>query len=90
MTHGGALATIVDLATTISILKVMPNRTTSISLSTEFHSATKPGDEIQIETLIKKAGRNIVFTSCDILHGQKLVCTGTHIKAVMKDDWEFL
>lgn len=89
-THGGALAALIDLTTTISILKVMANRTTSISLSTEFLAATKPSDEIQIETTIKKAGKNIVFTSCDIFHGPKLVCTGTHIKAVAKEDWDFL
>lgn len=89
-THGGALATLVDLTTTISILKVTPNRTTSISLNTEFLAGTKPSDEIKIETTIKKAGRNVIFTSCEMFHGDKLVCTGTHIKAAMKDEWEFL
>jgi acyl-coenzyme A thioesterase 13 len=89
-THGGALASLIDLTTTISILKVTPNRTTSISLNTEFLVGTKPSDELKIETTIRKAGRNIIFTSCDMYHGDKLICTGTHIKATMKEDWEFL
>lgn len=88
--HGGALATLVDLVTTVSIIKVTPCRTTSISLATEFLAPSKPSDELRVETTVKKAGKNIVFTECEIYNKDKLVCTGSHIKAVMSDNWEFL
>jgi acyl-coenzyme A thioesterase 13 len=39
--HGGALATMVDVATTISILRMTPLRTISISLNTEFLSVIR-------------------------------------------------
>jgi acyl-coenzyme A thioesterase PaaI-like protein len=39
--HGGALAALVDVATTINILRMTSNRTVSISLNTEFLNAVK-------------------------------------------------
>lgn len=41
--HGGALATMVDVITTVGILRMTPNRTISISLNTEFLSVIKVG-----------------------------------------------
>lgn len=44
--HGGALATFIDLITTIAILRMTPHKTVSISLNTEFLSPIKPGEEV--------------------------------------------
>ena len=45
---------------------------------------------IQVETLIKKSGKSLVFTDCDIYHEGKLVAKGTHTKAFAKENWDFL
>ena len=42
--HGGALATMIDVITTVGILRMTPNRTISISLNTEFLSVIKVGE----------------------------------------------
>ena len=44
--HGGALATMIDVITTVGILRMTPNRTISISLNTEFLSVIKVGEEV--------------------------------------------
>lgn len=44
--HGGALATMVDVITTIGILRVTRMRTISISLNTEFLNVVGVGSEV--------------------------------------------
>lgn len=46
--HGGALASLIDVATTISILKMTPRRTISISLDTQFMNPIKIGSQIGV------------------------------------------
>ena len=60
--HGGAISTLIDVATTVGILRMSPRRTISISLSTEFMSPIKIDSQISIETEVTKLGRNIAFT----------------------------
>jgi acyl-coenzyme A thioesterase 13 len=94
--HGGALATLIDVTTTVSILRVSPFRTLSISLSTEFLSMVKLGEKIGVETEVTKIGKNVVYTDCriynDIVHEgkNKLVCRGSHIKSLLTEKWDFL
>ena len=42
--HGGALATMIDVITTVGILRITPNRTISISLNTEFMNVIRVGE----------------------------------------------
>ena len=46
--HGGALSTLIDVSTTIAILKMTPRRTISISLNTEFMSPIKVGSQVSV------------------------------------------
>lgn len=48
--HGGALTTLVDVATTVNILRLTPHKTASLSINTEFLNAVKLGHDIGIET----------------------------------------
>lgn len=74
--------------TTVSILRVSPHRTISISLNTEFLNVIKVGEEVEVETEVSKIGRNIVFTDCRLFtdphHKRKLACKGSHVKAVLQ------
>lgn len=56
----------VDVITTVAMLRVTPMRTISISLSTEFLNVVKMGEEVELDTEITKIGKNIVFSECRI------------------------
>jgi acyl-coenzyme A thioesterase 13 len=92
--HGGALATMIDVITTIAMLRMTHMRTISISLNTEFLNIIKIGEEVEIDTEITKIGKNVVFSECriftDPLHKRKLSCKGQHIKSVLHEPWNFM
>jgi acyl-coenzyme A thioesterase PaaI-like protein len=48
--HGGALSTLIDVSTTISILRMTHHRTISVSLNTEFLNVVKLDQDVGIET----------------------------------------
>ncbi|CAD8099641.1 unnamed protein product [Paramecium sonneborni] len=85
--HGGALATILDCATTIAILRGDRNlsRTVSIELGLSFISPAKLNDQLIVHAVCQKVGKNVAYSVCDIYEesGMKLVTTGRHIKAVL-------
>lgn len=92
--HGGALATLIDVATTISMLQLTIHRTISISLNCEFLNVVALDQEIGVETEITKIGKNIVYSDCRIYthmhHGHgKLAARGSHIKSILPDKWEW-
>ena len=84
----------VDVITTVGILRMTPNRTISISLTTEFLNVIKVGEEVEIETEVSKLGKNIVFSDCriytDPLNVRKLACKGQHIKSIIQEPWNFM
>ncbi len=84
----------IDVITTIGILRMTHMRTISISLTSEFLNVIKIGEEVEIDTEITKIGKNIVFTDCriytDPLHKKKLACKGQHIKSVLHEHWNFM
>jgi uncharacterized protein (TIGR00369 family) len=92
--HGGALSTMIDVITTVALLRLTPNRTVSISLDTQFLSPIKPGEEVEIDTEICRMGRTMSFTECRIYtlanKERKLACKGQHIKAVTTEPWDFM
>ena len=52
----------IDVVTTISMLRLTPMRTISISLTSEFLNVIKIGQEVEIDTDISKIGKNIIFS----------------------------
>ncbi len=44
-------------------------------------------DELQINTQIRKLGRNVLFSDCEIYLGNNIVCKGSHIKAMLSGNW---
>lgn len=77
----------IDVLTSITISKVSPYRNVSVNLSTEYLSTSKLGDELRIETWIKKHGKTLAFTDCEIYCKEKLIAKGTHIKAFLGEQW---
>lgn len=60
----------------------------SVNLSTEFLSPAKLNDQLRIENWIRKMGKTLAFTECEIFgKHNKMIAKGTHIKAFIPDDW---
>ncbi len=71
-----------------------PLRTISINLNTEFLRVIKVEEEIELETIVTKIGKNVVFSECHIFSdprkSRKLACKGSHIKSIQKENWDYL
>ncbi|KAJ1972215.1 hypothetical protein H4R35_004803 [Dimargaris xerosporica] len=79
--HGGWLATIVDVAGSLSIASHGRDATgVSIDINTSYLSAPKLGETLTVEAVCQKLGRNLAFTQVELRVGQRLVATGRHTK----------
>ena len=87
--HGGALTTIIDTSTTLAILKCDPklHKTVSVELSTSFLNPAKVEEYLLINAICTKLGKNIAFSRAEIYEekSNKLIATGSHVKAVIKE-----
>ena len=84
--HGGAMATWVDVVTSLAICALDPfERLTSVSanMSMSFLNGASIGDDLYFSTTLDKVGKNLAFTSCTILGPDKktIILQGTHTKA---------
>lgn len=85
----------IDIATTITMIRLTSQRTISISLNSQFLRVTPVESHVEIETEVTKIGKHIVYSDCAIYTdpdtpNRKLACKGTHTKMIMKDDWDFI
>ena len=64
VSHGGALTTYVDIATTAALYGFDEKRRTNVSakLDMEFMNACEIGQEISIEARINRIGKGLAFT----------------------------
>lgn len=83
--HGGAIATLVDIAGTIALLSLDPTKAgVSVDLNVSFCSAAKAGETVLVEGRVLRAGKKLGFTEVDIRlksTGQ-LIASGRHTKAL--------
>ena len=84
--HGGAIATIIDVATTIAVMSLDKKNRANVSaeLNMSFLSSAPVGSDIYILSQVDRIGRNIAFTEC-WLYNDKLekMVSGRHIKAFL-------
>ena len=88
--HGGAVTTIVDIATTMAILNLDNRHTVSVNLGINFENGSLPGDQILVDAIVRKTGKSLAFTDCILRNIQtnKILCTGQHIKAFLDSKFE--
>ena len=86
--HGGALATIVDHATSYAVIARAgfgPDSlwSVSVSLSVEYCAPAHVGEQVRIVVRAPKVGKKLAFTTATITSadGRRTLYTGTHIKA---------
>jgi uncharacterized protein (TIGR00369 family) len=89
--HGGAISTLVDVATTIAISAIDKDlrHNVSVELSTQFLNPIKINSQILIHCKIPKIGKNLAYSYADIYeeNEMKLCASATHIKAMMNKTW---
>ena len=83
--HGGAMATWVDVLTSLAIFAFDEKErimSVSINITQDFINAGNIGEDIYFKAVVKKLGRNIAFTECVIYNqDMKILSTASHKKA---------
>jgi acyl-coenzyme A thioesterase 13 len=85
--HGGAIATLIDQVSTLSIVAATGNiikAGVSVDLNVSYTSSAKCGEALLIEAHALKVGNRIAFTQCDIIteKDRALIASGRHTKCI--------
>ena len=77
-THGGILATLVDLAADYAIAVKLGRGVPTIDMRVDFHSAAKEGEELLARAAVIKLGRSVATAEARILAASdaRLVASG--------------
>ena len=81
--HGGAISTLIDQTTSLSIAAVDERNSVSVDLSVSFISALKQAHVMEIEAVCHKLGKSLAFTSAEIRANGNIIATGKHTKYMM-------
>ena len=81
--HGGAIASLVDIAGTLALLGVDKDKGgVTVELSTSFIAAAPVGSTVKVKAACLKMGRTLGFTQVDLYNDKgALIATGRHTKA---------
>jgi uncharacterized protein (TIGR00369 family) len=82
--HGGALAALADMFTTLHLWGQEPqSRHVSVNLDIQYLSAAKVGGSFECVTRVTKKGKRLAFTEFEFFDQKSgdIVCKGTHTKA---------
>lgn len=82
--HGGALAALADMFTTLHLWGLDPqSRHVSVNLDIQYLAAAKTGGKFECVTSITKRGKRLAFTEFQFFDQKtgEVVCKGTHTKA---------
>ena len=91
--HGGALATILDCATTLAIMKADKHlrKTVSADMGLSYIHPAKNEDILLIKAECMKIGNSFAFSECKIYveknHQTQMIVSGRHVKAVLKESY---
>lgn len=90
--HGGAISTLIDIASTIAItgLDKTSRKNISIELSTKFLLPAKPNNDIYVLCKVPKIGKNIAYSTIELIDTDnlKVIATASHTKAMLDSIWE--
>ncbi|EFA86399.1 hypothetical protein PPL_00191 [Heterostelium album PN500] len=79
--HGGAMATLVDIVSSIAIISTDPSNmppSVSVDLSISYAATAPLGETITIESLVYKIGKNLAFSDTTIYNSKKKKITQKH------------
>lgn len=85
ITHGGFIAAFVDAgAGTAAHRSTDQNPCVTISLELKFISAVQLGQELVGKTKIQKKTKSMVFLTCELTAGNKIVATASGVWKILK------
>ena len=85
ITHGGFIAAVVDAgAGTAAHRSADNNPCVTISLELKFISAVQIGQELIGKTKIQKKTKSMVFLTCELTAGNKIVATSSGVWKILK------
>ena len=88
--HGGAIATLIDLTTTLAISGIDKTYRTNVSvqLSTNYQNPIKKNSNILIFNRVSKIGKTLAYSTGEIYDQEnKLLSNSVHIKAMLEKTW---
>lgn len=80
--HGGLLATLADCALGYYIGKETQTSSVTVQMSVEYLNAVKPGDWLEAHVQIDKKGRRLIYASCQLKVGAKVMLKASAVFAV--------
>jgi uncharacterized protein (TIGR00369 family) len=83
--HGGMLASLADTALGIGLMTACEARHSfvTVSLTTDFLDAARPGDWVEAHVRIDRIGGRVAFAACDLRVGDKPLLRASGVFAVM-------
>jgi len=80
--HGGCIATLVDVLTTVALLTVSDRGGVSTDLSCSYVSPAELGTRVRVACEVVKAGRTLAWMKCEItrVDDGSVVARGSHTK----------
>ena len=88
--HGGAIATVVDEATTLALIAAGHFPGVSTNLDVQYTKGCAEGDVVRVEARVLRAGRTVAFTECRLYsttYPNELLARGTHTKMISAPSW---
>lgn len=80
--HGGALATWIDLVTSLSIIFISGFPTVSVGIHVDYIGAASEGCDLYFDTSVDKVGKTISFASCQVTTADgKILANASHTVA---------
>lgn len=90
--HGGSIATLIDIASTIAITACdrTNRKNVSIELSTNYVGPIKPDADVFVVCKVNKIGKTVAYSTIEVIDTNSLdiLATGTHTKAMLDSIWE--
>lgn len=81
--HGGMLATLADSFLGIAILRAHPDkRTATVSLTTDFMEAARPGEWVEASVEIHRSGGRLTFAVCSLYVGERRILRASGVFAM--------
>lgn len=90
--HGGAIATILDLSTTVAIMSLDHKNRANVSaeLGMSFMSSAPVGEDIWILSQVDRVGKKVAFSQAWVYNkDRELLVAGRHLKSFLDHSYHF-
>ncbi len=83
--HGGMLVTLADsaLGIALSMAGTPPQPMVTVSLTTDFVEAARPGDWLEAHVDIQKVGKRLAFANCYLVAGERRILRASGVFALV-------